>query len=270
MNVTLAKQQEAGGTIATLTGKVDEVYKRNAGVGPKGPWTVQGLKLSEGNDWIKVDLWNHDELSAYKGHVIKISSDRGLQVQDNAYTDKAGVTKGAGTVKISCSKGAVITSPGFGDDGDAPQQTAPQAPHQVPPVAQAAPAHSGPGPNEPFVKRRQNQLANMYLLCNTAADYIYANPISAGLTPEHYQACVSTLFIQATREGLTDHIAIGKFHKAEQHQEQEPEPTPPHSYPPLPLPPPAPRTPANPQYGDHRDHGTAFDPTADIDDNIPF
>ena len=265
MNVTLAKQQEAGGTIATLTGKVDEVYKRNAGVGPKGPWTVQGLKLSEGNDWIKVDLWNHDELSAYKGHVIKISNDRGLKIEDNSWTDKnTGEVKGGG-VKISGSKGSVITSPGFGDDGDAPpqaQQSAP-APFAPSPAVPSVPVPTGPGPNEPFVKRRLNQLANMYLLCITAADYIYANPISAELTPEHYQACVSTLFIQATREGLTDHIAIGKFHKAEQHQEQEPEPTPPP-------PPPAPRTPANPQYGDHRDHGTAFDPTADIDDNIPF
>lgn len=274
MNVSAAKNTEPGMKIPVLIGKVEELYQRREGQGKYGPWTVQKAKLSEGRDWIFVDFWNKDDLAPYKGHQIKITDDKGIEVKDNSYNDsKTGEFRKG--ISFSAGKGAVITSPGFGDDGDdgsVPSHPQP-AGGSAPVTGNSAPVRPGAGPNEPFVKRRLNQLANLYLNCVLAADYIFAHPASSALLPDDYREVVTTLFIQSTREGLTDHIAVGKFNKVEPRQEQpEPQPplTPTEPPPPPPGPQRAPRTPSNPQHGDHRDDGLAFPPNEDDDSSLPF
>ena len=258
MNISDIKKLDPGTILSVVTGNVDEVYKQKTGSSKHGQWTVQGVKLSEGREFIFVDFWNKPDLSGYKGHQIKITDD--VEVKENNWTDKQGNAHTG--IKLSAGKKSVITSPGFGDEGT-PPPTTPQ------PTSGSAPMATSPRsePNEIFVKKSLNRYANLYLMVEDAVDYIAKNKPFEG--ESGYQSAVATLFIQAVRDGLQDKVACGSYNKAHQ-EEAPPAPVAPPPPPPSPPPQPAPRTPANPQYGDHRDSGMAFHPNDGIDDDVPF
>lgn len=252
MNIADIKKLEHGATVPSVTGLVSEVKERRNVNGRRGLTTVQDIKLSQGNDFIWVIMWGRDDLSNLRGQEVKIANDRGLQVKEENFNNRAG--QPVTVKKLQVGEHATITSPGWGT----PEQPAAQpAPQQQQAPAQQSKSHLPqqatlrPMPDESGVKDRLNRMANLYLDCILATDYIAA---TKPLTPEHYQACVASLFITATREGLHEKMAAGKFNAPK----------------PAPSPAPAPAAPTPPPA---RNEGPqmAFDPNeAGDDSHVPF
>lgn len=83
-----------------------------------------------------------------------------------------------------------------------------------------APPEDRPAPqpqiNLASAKQKLNQMANLYLLCMDAADYVASEnkaQTNIQMTNEHYQACVSTLFIQAEKYHIHTMVPTGKLPK---------------------------------------------------------
>ncbi|MDE2096166.1 MAG: hypothetical protein KGL39_02900 [Patescibacteria group bacterium] len=112
---------EAGEVIPCVSGTLTAVYESKSGQGKKKPWTVQNCEITQGNDSMRVSIWNREEdiPTKWKGKKITIIATEGqngdlsgVQAEDNDYKNK--VTR---QIKVSCDYGGEITLGGSGSAG---------------------------------------------------------------------------------------------------------------------------------------------------------
>ena len=80
-------------------------------------------------------------------------------------------------------------------------------------VGTAGNASVGGGSDESTVRERLNKYANLYAHCLVAGTYVKKTYAELGgqMTDEQFQACVSALFINASKDGLQGLVATGMF-----------------------------------------------------------
>lgn len=140
MNIPQIKQMPDTAVIPTpVTGVLSDVKPMKSGTGNYGPWTNQGAKLSQGNEFLFVNFKDREDMTHFAGQTITIAATsgqhglNGVKVKKNGNYTNLDVTK---TADVKVGQGA-----------PAPQapQPAPQAYHQpqqpTPPAPQSA---SGP------------------------------------------------------------------------------------------------------------------------------
>ncbi len=234
---------EAEETITAIRGRVTELYPPKTGENDNGKWSFQNIKLKDETGEIQVKLKDRPALpQSLKGKTIFIYSAKGdkglsgLKAKDDTYRDKTSrivwVTPSA---TIEESDGAPQNGNGNGhaNGHDAPpahQPPPPQAPPAAPVQTAQPPAASAtgrpvspragvqsPAPAENHgavgnVKREINKMANLYVYCLEAASYVEktwnaTHPVQ--MTDQQFQACASSLFIQASKDGLYNLLQHG-------------------------------------------------------------
>lgn len=196
-----------GETVPSIVGTLRAAYPQSRGQTDKGPWSVQNMILADGQSSVKVKLWDHDAVSeAWVGKAVCLHSHEsqkgltGLKVESDTYkgvTSK--IIKATATAVIVLAE-ASETAPASAPD-PAPASAPAPAPAHTP--VPAAPAN-GNGKQRSDAEHALAGWAKLYLRCMDAADHISQErsaAMKAPLTSDSYQACVSALFIQATRNG---------------------------------------------------------------------
>ena len=239
---------EDGEIIPSIRGTIVDVYERKTGSNDKGEWSIQNATIS--GDGVKVDLkvHNRDDIKPFKGKVVLISCKDGSKGLTGVYAlhDTYG---GKTTKKVKLTATAVIESgdapaPSDNDGGEpeddlnygmepASETPAPRPatkpatrPAPAPAPAPAKPASNGNGnghhngggtPGPGGIKVAINRYANTMLACYDAAVYVKAQADNrhAGtvgeVSPEQFQAMVSSLFIQAMKDGQV--MPAGSYEK---------------------------------------------------------
>lgn len=218
---------EPGQNVPAIHGSIEKIGECYTGQNENGPWSLQNLVITDGQSKIKLKLKNRPRIgNEWLGHDVTFTATSGknglvgLRVQQEEYR---GVT--AKIVEVNEKAIMDETSNASAAEAPAPQPSQPapkpapqpappppQAPHPQPrtnPAPQApapAPAHgdggNGKSEKDKIIDKHLFDWSKLYLRCMEAADWIDAQRRSekqATMTPEHYQACVSSLFIQATR-----------------------------------------------------------------------
>ena len=226
-------------TVDAVCGTVKDLFPHKAGNNSNGSWSLQNLTLVDQTGEIKIQVKDRDALpSNMKGRAIIIHCNQGqkgktgLKAKDDNYKGVSSrivsVTPTAHIIEYSDEAVMALANggtPPAAAPAPAPRQTAPApAPFGTPPPRQNTPAPApaprpapavngnGNGHHAPNVKVELNKLANLYLHCMAAADYIEGQR-ETDLPDEHYQAMVHSLFIQATRDHLHNHVPAGTFAK---------------------------------------------------------
>ena len=188
-----------GTIIPNLTAMAKVVFQRKTGEGQYGPWSVQGIILSDSTgDEIQASCWQFEDLSYLKGMEVSVAA-----TGKNAKTGKTqGVelVEGKGKdgtprleLKVSHKTGGFI-----GGDKPSPAATTPAAPQTAIP---ANSSHSAPLPaSSASFDERMAKMATLYKHC-----LFYANTALNGskLTdPESLRNVATSLFIEANKGGL--------------------------------------------------------------------
>lgn len=177
--------------VEAFEGRVLAVGTVSTGDGQYGPWKVQNVKIKDTTGETEVAFWDRDDLAYLKGQAIRVES---------VSTDK-----GVAGIKVKEKKG----KKGINVDNRA----------IIHPLSAGVPegmksAHTGHHPESANVpaptsvipaKERIFQYAQLMIKCVGAAKYVsdqVAKNEVAILGEDHFQAIASSLFIQATREGL--------------------------------------------------------------------
>jgi hypothetical protein len=137
-----------------------------------------------------------------------------------------------------------------------PQHAPPPAQHAPPPPA-ASPAKVQKG----RVWSRLIQYANLFQMCDLAAQKSYGDMLMPEMTPEEQQMMsqrATTLFIQGVREGLADLLPADKFMAPKPAGAPQTASPPAAAAPPPPPPAPGPQPPAHPE------------PAEPPEDDVPF
>jgi len=188
-----------GTIIPNLTAMAKIVFQRKTGEGQYGPWSVQGVILSDATgDEIQASCWQFDDLSYLKGMEVSVAA-----TGKNAKTGKTqGVelVEGKGKdgtprleLKVSHKTGGFI-----GGDKPSPAATTPAAPQTAIP-AHSSPSASFPVPGASF-DERMTKMATLYKHC-----LFYAGTALNGskLTDhESLRNVATSLFIEANKGGL--------------------------------------------------------------------
>lgn len=212
---------EDGETVPSVRGRLTAIYDRKSGQNDRGAYSFQNAELDDGSGKIKVKLKDRDALlPVWKGKLVVISC-------NESKTGLTGVKAADDEYKGKISRILWVTPSAHIDLAEADNQQAPAEPtRQSAPASQPAKAPNGnghapapatghaPGNGQPTVRQRLNRLANLYLASLDAGMYVartFEEQAGEPMSGEHFQACVSSLFIQATRENLQDQIAGGKY-----------------------------------------------------------
>lgn len=193
------KSWPVGTIIPNLTATAKVVFQRKTGEGQYGPWSVQGVILSDSTgDEIQASCWQFDDLSYLKGMEVSVSA--------AGKNPKTGKTQGVELVegkgkdgtprlelKVSHKTGGFI-----GGDKPSPAATTPAAPQTAIP---ANSSHSAPAPvSGVSFDERMAKMATLYKHC-----LFYAQTALNGskLTdPESLRNVATSLFIEANKSGL--------------------------------------------------------------------
>lgn len=204
----------AGEPVPSLRGKVTNVFKRFTGTNDHGDWSIQTIVVRDETGEAKLKIVDRDEIpKTWQGHEVHAfckAGDKGLtglKIEDDEYRNK--VTK---IVKVTPSAtldlAEVTAQPTPTADLNDDQIPGAEVPPQpaAPPAAPAAPAAPAKPSNGVTYDAEKDiaHWARLYLRCMDAADWVQTKRTEAvkpPMTPDHYQACVSSLFIQATRNG---------------------------------------------------------------------
>lgn len=240
LTIPQVKQSPPDMAITGLKGRVKTIYERKSGETDGREWTMQDIVLTDGAMELKATLanrepadpaWNGKELYFTANHSDKHGW-TGLKVKENKYQGKT-------TLKLQVSKSATIelAPPQQVMEKPAEDQIpgAEVPPKNVMPMDPKARVlqsliDSGVSPEDAAktvagmrfaseapksaakpvetsavgkVKIHLAQAGNLYLICLKATEYIarVANDMGCPMTPDHLQACCSTLFINADRAG---------------------------------------------------------------------
>jgi hypothetical protein len=194
------KKLPNGSSVSSLIATIAEVKPQKTVNGARGPVTVQGLKLTQGNDFIFADAWGHSDMSNLQGQTFVINSvARNGTISGLSVKEKVGANGAKTYINLVISKSAVFH---------------PLKQGQPAPSRQSGPVigHAGHS-DEGEVKERLNKYANLYTHCLVAGTYVKNNYAGLGgqMTDEQFQACVSALFINASKDGLQGLVKIGPF-----------------------------------------------------------
>lgn len=220
--------------LPSVRGVLIELVPMKQDKNSKGPWSIQKGVIRDSTGEIAVKFMNRfRELpQSLINREILISCKEG----DRGMT---GVYSYDDTYPGETSRIVEVTATALIDDADGrssddqppanqnrggqhqqpPTRTGTSQPAQSQPTKQATnkPASPAPATNGGAVgdvKRTLNRMANLYLHCLEAGSYVagtYDSIHDAKMTDEQFQACVSSLFIQATRENLYRELPIGSF-----------------------------------------------------------
>ena len=228
---------EPNETVPCVQGQITNVYRQNRGTNANGDWAIQNAFLKDRSGEIKLKITDRDEIpAAWKGRTICISCNNGqkgmtgMKAKDDEY-------KGKVTRLISVTPTAAI-EPVDPNSEDSPQdepksngtsnhsREATPPPQRQPEQAQREHSHTngngnghsngnGNGEGAQAVRKSLNRMANLYLHCLVAADYVKTEWEREGgqMTPEQFQGCTSSMFIQANRDFLAAKVPTGKFSK---------------------------------------------------------
>lgn len=223
VNISDVLQYTAGETVPSVRGLVAGIFARTTGQNSNGDWSFQNLTLKDSTGEIKVKLKDCDELPlTLKGKQVILSCNEGqhgltgVKAQDDEYRGKV-------------SRILWVTKSHHIEVVDGQQQQAPATRQSEPPPQSAParqPAHdpvpapvNGNGHDQKAVKLALNKYANLYLHCLEAGLYVRSTFDAAHhqeqtvMTDDQFQACVSAIFIQATRDFLAGSVETGKFAK---------------------------------------------------------
>lgn len=213
-----------GEQVPAIRGTISEVGKRYAGTNEHGEWSIQNATLQTPEGIIKLKVMNREPLSVQKGCPVWLRSVdgnkglSGLYAEDDEYRGKS-----TRIIKVTPSALIELEEPPPGPPADPgserwtpPQPPTPAAPEPHPTHSTVPPAPSAPtgaqgdhtASQKPTTSPADHALFNwtkLYLRCMEAADWIVCERMDAhkqAMSSDHYQACVSSLFIQATRNGF--------------------------------------------------------------------
>jgi hypothetical protein len=193
------KSWPVGTIIPNLSATAKVVFTRKTGEGQYGPWSVQGVVLSdETGDEIQASCWGFDDLSYIKGQAVAVAS--------TGKNHKTGKTQGVelvegkgkdGTARLELKVGHK-TGGFIGGSTPSPESTKPMAQQT------AIPAHSSPSAPPPVsgasFDERMAKMATLYKHC-----LFYASAALNGSKlsdPESLRNVATSLFIEANKSGL--------------------------------------------------------------------
>jgi hypothetical protein len=231
-----------GETVPSIRGRITAVQKpikspeNDADGKPKwGPF--QKIDVQDNTGQITVKIWCHDEIPASaKGQEILVMAkdgQRGLcgcKAKEDEYRGKKSVildVSDAGIVEVGCgqSNAPAQTSSQTAPAAQGQSQVAQQGNGAASSNGHSGNGHSngnGSGGGLPEVRKRINKMANLYLHCLAAAEYVQEQwETSKGksgdrvMPAEQFQACVSSIFIEACRSQLVFETPGGAFNKSE-------------------------------------------------------
>lgn len=234
---------DPGETIPSVKGKICALFERKTGTNSTGEWSLQNGELMDASGKIKFCLVNREELDqSWRGRTVYIQcheGDRGMtgvKLKEDDYRKVEGIVKKmisiTATAQIDIAEGSsqrqAAPAPAPAKSNAQPKQTAaPAQPAAKPTQRQTAPmqqrtavliaasAQPSTAPsNDAAVRKALNKLANLYLHCLMAGSYVrgqWEANIGGRMTEEQFQACVSSIYIQATRMMLDGQLAAGSF-----------------------------------------------------------
>lgn len=175
-----------GSVIGEMTAQVKAAFPAKTGEGKYGPWRVVAAILKDGTGEIRCSFWTTDDIQGLVGQTITIKSQAGnkglagISVKFSAHSK---------TNELNVSDKAAICDQG----GDAVEEyrDAVKTNLQI--------ANSKGGVKE--AKRNIFQTAQLYVECVKAGRWIVGQ-IEGGLSPDHFQAVVASLFIASEKQGL--------------------------------------------------------------------
>lgn len=242
--VTQALTLDVGDTLEAIQGVIKGIWKQTTGSGQRGEWKRQFILLGEGNNSIGVTLWGQTEIEeGDKGSHVYISGRAnkkvkgafvGITVEQDSKDDSKTALKVSEEASVEMREEDAAPAP-------PPKKQGSSAPAQRP---APAPAAARPG-DEKAAKKSLARMANCYTACYVAALYaqraISAKTNGGAFSQEQFQACVSSLFIEACKNHLWGQFAPVDFSGAPPWENQAPSaPTAPAPEPPPPAPEPEP------------------------------
>lgn len=218
--------------IEAVVATVKSVGEYITGSGNFGPYSFQDVMLTDGQNEYLAVFGNRNELPKdvvgqtllLKSVMSKKNGLVGLKVKPNK----------KGELVLSVTATAVVEDApeeGESEDGDlapaAPAPTQSRLQPAAPRAAAAKPAAPAARSVTPAgavkdAKTYLNRAANLMELCLDAADFIKGRYEAThggdgAMTDEQYKAIVSTLFINASKEGLADSMPTGTLDEFKSH-----------------------------------------------------
>lgn len=215
-------KMEPGETVASIRATVKAIFDRNTGTNSHGDWSLQGAMLIDASGVeIKAVIKDRDPIpAAWKNKSIIISchnGDKGLtgiKAKDDEYRGKVtrilSVTPSA---VIELAENTHAESEPEPEEPPARTEAAPAKSQTTKPAAEK-PANGGHESDDLGVKQALNRMANLYLHCLIATDYVrktWEEREKRAMPQEQVQAVTSALFIQSTRQGMALQCKGGKF-----------------------------------------------------------
>lgn len=225
LSVEDIKELDKGDVIARFEGTITKFLTWKKGVGKDGNGTLQILLVEDNDgDEIKIKAWDHDRIPAeWEDEKITILAHRGKSgitgvfADDDEYQDKVQrIIRLTGSAEVV--KGGSASDAGS-DDDDEPRKNKrkadsdddedrPKKKHRSEEDDEPPRKHKREEEDEedPIgdAKRTVMQEANLYALCCCAAWKMGQHLMDEAeiqMTPEHFQAATSSLYITMSRQG---------------------------------------------------------------------
>jgi hypothetical protein len=186
MEVSLAELKKTSfGVPVTVRGVLSDVKERKSGSGKRGPWSFQGAKLTEGKEYVYVSFQGHEDVSALDGREITIISSDEAEAYQGAFWDEEEY-QDKKYKKLIVTKSAAVEAGETAKGGSTPSQQ-----NKTPSRGNK----TSPGPLS--VEQAGMVRGNLYISAVKSAAYTRSEleKVDFRLTPENFQACVSTIFI---------------------------------------------------------------------------
>lgn len=226
---------EAGEAIPAVRGRLKAIFEQKTGTNTNGEWALQNGTLTDGTAEVKITFKDRAAIPmSWRGRELLlqcVSGDKGLtgvKAKDDDY-------KGKVTRIIYVTPSATVEELEAGPAADQPPAPAQPSslsseaesmpwdkrtdPKPPPPPPEPPPHQAAPSPKATTgaqdVKRQLNRTANLYLDCLLAGSYVREQWGITGhtMTDEQFQSCVSSLFIQSTRDNHHTQVAGGVWSK---------------------------------------------------------
>ena len=172
--------------IGSVRGVIESVYKERTGTNSKGEWTVQDVRFRDGDTECYVSVWNYKgDLEKLTGKTVELCAKKGQKGLSGLYIEEGQNNKkklkltDSGSIKVLGDEDSA--SPAKGE------------------------THVDYDNKKPSPKARLYQAAQCYVDCVGAANLIRKEMQAKhelGMTPEHFQAVCSSLFIFADKNHL--------------------------------------------------------------------
>lgn len=212
-------------TVVRVLAKVTAVFDRKTGEGQYGPWSLQNGTIEDETGKMKVvfkQLPSQDSLVG-KTMIFKSMEGKhglkGCEVKKNEYNGKT-------TLELHVSKAVLIVTSGEEDNVSLVTPST-RMPQNEPVEAPQAPIrHEALKLGIATAKNRLTQLAGLYDLCwKTVMAMEFKKDLEEqveGADAEMLKDVATTLFIQATREGLSDKMPVRTLSKFYNEEEVKP------------------------------------------------